>query len=72
MKAHDKACIERANIIRANCSRRARGLPPLPVPAKPARPMVRLAYDANGDYIGALRDGEAVPPGARIELEPAL
>jgi hypothetical protein len=64
---------ERAKVISLNRSRRMvrPQLEPLPVPPKINPPLVRIAYDKNGDYIGRLSDNDIVQRGWNIKLEPA-
>ena len=63
---------ERAQAIRQNASRRMRGVNPLPVPAKPAVPMVQMAYTPAGDYLGRLLPGQSAPAGSIVKLEPTI
>lgn len=53
---------------------RMRGLAHLqqPVPPKPEPRKVRIAYDAEGVYVGRLSDDDEIPPGCTVRLEKAL
>lgn len=65
----------RRDTLRENAARRMRRgatLPPLPVPPKLARPLLRVAYEADGTYAGRLADGDEVPAGCSVRLEPQL
>ena len=66
---------ERREIISENRSRRLRKgtkLPPIPVPDKLPKPMVRVAYTPDGTYYGRLIGDEEVPEGFTVKLEPAM
>lgn len=71
---YDKACAARREAISRNASRRLRGLPALPVPAKPERPTRVQLLGPGGDYIGTWPVGtseadareEAVDLGYRV------
>src|SRR5271157_20178 len=61
---------ERDQIISQNRSRRMKGLPALPVPAKPETPKVPVAYAADGTYEGRLEDPADCPAGCHVKWEP--
>lgn len=69
---YNEACANRSRIISLNRSNRMMGKPSLPVPAKPALPMAKLAYDADGNYMGRILEGHDTPAGCTIKLEPAI
>lgn len=70
---YSKLMAQRAAIISENKARRLRSgpkQPPLPVPPKPARPMVPVAYDAEGGYVGRLNSVDECPEGCVVKFEP--
>lgn len=62
---------QRAAVIDRNRSRRMRGREPLPVPPKPKRPTVPVAYGADGSYVGRLSAADELPPGCKLKWEAA-
>ena len=69
---YQRACHERREIISLNASRRMRGKPTDPVPPKPKRPMVPIAYDSEGNYKGRLQSADECPEGCTVKMKPAL
>jgi len=49
-----------------------KGLPPLPLPPKPVRPLVPICYEPDGTYYGRLDDPEDAPEGFKVRWEPAI
>ena len=70
---YQKAVAERQRVISVNRSRRMRkgAPPPLPVPPKPARPLVPVAYEPDGTYYGRLQHADDCPAGYTLKMEPA-
>ena len=62
--------VERRNaIISENKRRRILGRPRLAVPARPIRPTVPIAYDADGTYVGRLVSAADCPAGCVVKWE---
>jgi len=75
MRRYDRLCAERQRIISENKARRWRkGLREemLVVPPKPERPMVPVAYEADGTYCGVLGAPEECPEGCYVKWELAV
>jgi hypothetical protein len=74
MQQYHQQLQQRADVISENRARRMRRgnkLPPLPVPPKPDRPLVPIAYDSEGGYIGRLPTVDDAEPGWIVRMEPA-
>ena len=69
---YSAAMARRAAAVSRNLSRRMRGLPPLPLPPKPIRPLVPICYEPDGTYGGRLTDPSDAPEGYSVKWEPAL
>ena len=69
---YNRLANERAKIISMNRSRRIKGLSLLPVPPKPDKPLVPIAYETDGTFCGRLASADEVPVGCIVRWEPAL
>jgi hypothetical protein len=62
LKEYHEREAARLKLTRENASRRFKGLEQLPVPEKLDRPLVPIAYDKAGNYIGRLLGHEVIDP----------
>lgn len=71
---YERAEADRRDIISRNRSRRMLKVPlsPLPVPPRPDRPVVPIAYDRDGNYSGRLVKANDCPVGCTVKWEPAI
>lgn len=72
LSEYHRLCEERQRVITRNRAARFRGIPAIPVPPKPERPLVPVAYEADGTYYGRLADAADCPPGCVVKMEPAV
>jgi len=68
---HEDKAIARAKVVSRNHSRRLAGLPPLPLPSKPERVYVPIAF-FRGLFAGWLYDIDDLPEGHQIRWEIAV
>lgn len=75
LEEYNKLRTDRQNIISENRARRLRGgerKPPIPVPPEPKKPLVPIAYDKEGNYLGRLQSEDEAPKGSEIRWEEEL
>jgi len=63
--------IDRLDAVSRNRSRTIRGLKPGPVPEALRPPLVPVAYEADGTYMGRLRDAADCPAGCKVRWQEA-
>jgi hypothetical protein len=75
MEQYRAAVALRNSVISENRARRMRKgprLPPLVVPPKPEHPMVPVAYDSEGHYVGRLASVDDAQADWVVKYEPAM